>query len=104
MTTLADEIKFYIAGTGMVIVDWGDGSKKTCKPFPAEFWKCLTFHRKYSDASAHTITITGSNIIELEVCCKQLTALDVSKNTTLKDLRCDGNQLTTLDLSQNTAL
>ena len=34
----------------------------------------------------------------------QLTALDVSKNTSLTLLRCRDNQLTTLDLSKNTAL
>ena len=34
----------------------------------------------------------------------QLTALDVSKNTTLTKLYCKTNQLTTLDVSKNTAL
>ena len=34
----------------------------------------------------------------------QLTALDVSKNTTLTELHCNGNQLTKLDVSKNTAL
>ena len=34
----------------------------------------------------------------------QLTALDVSKNTTLTELHCSGNQLTKLDVSKNTAL
>jgi Leucine-rich repeat (LRR) protein len=34
----------------------------------------------------------------------QLTALDVSRNIALKDLRCYGNQLTALDVSNNTAL
>ena len=34
----------------------------------------------------------------------QLTSLDVSKNTALKELWCDGNQLISLDVSKNTAL
>ncbi len=34
----------------------------------------------------------------------QLTALDVSKNTALRDLLCDHNQLTALDVSKNTKL
>ena len=34
----------------------------------------------------------------------QLTALDVSQNTTLTSLHCNDNQLTALDVSQNTAL
>ena len=34
----------------------------------------------------------------------QLTSLDVSKNTALKELACHNNQLTSLDVSKNTAL
>ncbi|MDR3235754.1 MAG: hypothetical protein LBT48_03390, partial [Prevotellaceae bacterium] len=34
----------------------------------------------------------------------QLTALDVSKNTALRVLRCGGNELPTLDVSKNAAL
>ena len=34
----------------------------------------------------------------------QLTSLDLSKNTELTMLYCNGNQLTSLDLSKNTAL
>ena len=34
----------------------------------------------------------------------QLTSLDVSKNTALTELSCEGNQLTSLDVSKNTAL
>ena len=34
----------------------------------------------------------------------QLTSIDISKNTALKQLVCDQNQLTSLDVSKNTAL
>ena len=36
--------------------------------------------------------------------CKQLTSLDVSKNTALTELDCSDNQLTSLDVSHNPAL
>jgi len=36
--------------------------------------------------------------------CGKITKLDVSKNTALKQLYCDGNQLTSLDVSKNTNL
>ena len=40
------------------------------------------------------------------MCCyeNQLTSLDVSNDTALKELYCDENSLTNLDLSTNTAL
>ena len=41
---------------------------------------------------------------ELYCYINQLTKLDVSKNTELTELDCYGNQLTTLDVSENTAL
>ena len=55
-------------------------------------------------------TVLGSeiklygNITGLHCGYNQLTALDVSNNTALKELNCWGNQLTALDVSKNTAL
>ena len=43
-------------------------------------------------------------LIKLNCENNQLTTLDVSKNTALKELNCGFNQLTTLDVSKNTAL
>lgn len=52
-------------------------------------------------------TLDVSNNTKLrELCCgsNRLTRLDVSKNIALERLRCFGNQLTSLDVSKNTAL
>ena len=56
-------------------------------------------------ADASTMTVYGDLMVF--DCSKNgtnLTALDLSENTQLKDLSCLYNQLTTLDISQNTQL
>ena len=56
------------------------------------------------ELTSQTVTITGDVTI-LDCSGNQLTALDVSKNTTaLTSLGCAYNQLTALDVSQNIAL
>ena len=45
-----------------------------------------------------------TNLYWLYCSYNQVTALDISKNTALEDLRCDNNQLTALDVTKNTAL
>lgn len=42
--------------------------------------------------------------LEKLTCSSGITSLDVSKNTALKELRCDNGELTSLDVSKNTAL
>ena len=49
------------------------------------------------------ITVYGA-ITYFNCVDKQLTKLDVSKNTAMTRLDCDGNQLTALDVSKNVAL
>jgi len=53
---------------------------------------------------SQTVKIYGTDITLLYCANNQLTALDVSKNITLKELVCSYNQLTTIDISKNTAL
>ena len=70
------ELLFWIAGSGIVLIDWGDGS-------PEEKSK-LTKNSKhychsYTDTSARTITITSKNITYLECRKCQLSNLDASK-------------------------
>jgi len=43
-------------------------------------------------------------LIELDCGSNQLTSLDVSKNTKLRELKCGYNKLTSLDVSKNTHL
>ena len=62
-------------------------------------------HRKTYTAAETTITIYGN--VGRFYCgynYGNLTALDVSRNTELKELYCFDNQISTLDLSKNTAL
>jgi len=46
----------------------------------------------------------NTSLISLDCGSNSLTDLDVSRNTALVTLHCHGNQLTSLDLSENTAL
>jgi hypothetical protein len=128
MTTSSDNVKIYLAGSGTVTIDWGDGSEIVTSALKE--YKSRWFHIKneysygYTSESSRTITITGENIthigcngkltnldvsqnteltyLECRFC--QLTSLDVSKNTKLSRLICQGNQLTSLDVSNNTVL
>ena len=53
--------------------------------------------------TSQTVTITGY-VTVLYCNYNQLTTLDVSQNTGLRELLCNDNQLTALDVSKNTAL
>jgi len=103
-TATSDQPSFYIlmAGTGAVTFDWGDGSRET-RTFSGDS-SIEYFQHYYSDNSARTITIKAKSITLLDCSGKQLTNLDVSKNSTLTSLSCDDNRLTNLDVSINTAL
>ena len=109
MTSEASELRFDIAGTGKMLIDWGDG-------MPHEIHTLSSHSKPYTYEYAHianrTIRIIGDNITSLD--CNynhnpnhynnQLTTLDVSKSTALTYLNCSYNQLTSLDVSKNTAL
>lgn len=92
-TTKADVI-FGISGKSRVIVDWGDGVVETN----------TVFRHTYTDgAQSHDIKFYGSADAFLALHCgdNQLTSIDVSMSTALRDLNCYKNQLTTLDVSKN---
>ena len=60
---------------------------------------CRPEYNSYTPGhSWHLYNSNGGEIIGL------LTTLDLSKNTKLKTLKCDGNQLSNLEVSHNTAL
>jgi len=94
-------ITFLLAGSGVVTVDWGDGSEKVRLTLNENG---VEFVHKYSVASIRTITIIGDNIVELDCSGIGLTNLDVRRATALKWLDCSDNQLTDLNVSRNTAL
>ena len=106
MTTSANNISFWLKGSGTATVDWGDGSeKKTVKiVFTNDDELPPRISRRYSDKTPRTITITGKNITGLVCTNNQLNALNVSQNTALTYLNCWNNLITELDVSQNTAL
>jgi hypothetical protein len=102
MTTKASEVIIYVTGAENITIDWGDGKKSNAKDAFSEN-NSFTFSHNYSGTTAYNIVITG-NIKGLSCSDNQLTALDVSRSTTLINLFCNRNQLTSLDISRNTAL
>jgi hypothetical protein len=108
-TEKSGDVTIYIAGSGAMMIDWGDGTPGemfTLTDYNLENWmsKEYIYVHDFSNTSAHTITITGKNITHLRCSNEQLTNLDVSKNPALRDLDCNNNQLTGLDMRKNTVL
>ena len=110
MTTAKEgEVTISLAGSGMIIIDWGDGTPRETElisPLDRDgmLWNYHSTSHNYSGTSARTITITGENITLLGCWHNELTELNVSKNSALTRLGCDNNQLTKLDVSKNIAL
>jgi len=123
MTVEIDGLCFmWLYGTGIAMVDFGDGTEIISLPIDEEKGAC--FSRDYPNSATRTITVCGDNITKLQcpsgltsldasnnseleslLCaCNQLTSLDVSKNIALKSLFCEHNELTSLDISKNSAL
>jgi Leucine-rich repeat (LRR) protein len=100
MTTSNDEVRFVLNGSGTATVDWGNGSEKKT----LEISEYTDFSREFSNTNSRTVTISGMNISYFGCIWGGLTELDVSGNTTLKELSLKVNQLTRLDLLKNTAL
>ena len=103
------EVRFYLSGSGTATVDWGDGSDRTTR----EISRAGTRFSKTYAPGRYTITITGDDIIGLEIGRYEgwvaiggelLTSLDVSRNTALEQLSVRNTPLTSLDVSRNTAL
>jgi len=99
MTTApkTEKVKIGLAGSGNITIDWGDGKSENYT-FSSDY---LWIEHTYSDGSAHTITIIGKNIKEMDCSSNNLISLDVSKYTKLKILHCINNKLTNLDISKN---
>ena len=103
MTTSEYEVLIYLGGYEEATIDWGDGKRETF---------ILTgsgindeFRHDYSkNTTTKIISIVGVNILLLNCENNQITSLDVSKYTKLRNLICSINKLTSLDISKNTAL
>jgi hypothetical protein len=123
---------FHLAGSGNVLIDWGDGTEKTFMEL--EYLSELQFRyddpsyliqHEFSEGSGtKTITITGRvegvniknlgatalDVVEmptlmiLDCSDNNLTVLDLGGNYSLMDLDCSNNSLVVLDTSQNPVL
>ena len=103
MTTSGFGASFELKGIGSAVIDWGDGTPNDTITLS----DCLggTYHsRTYADTTSRSITIVGDSITYLSSVVNKLTALDVSKNSSLKTLICYMNDLTVLDVGENMAL
>ena len=100
-TESGGDFPFSLAGSGIATVDWGDGSEKNTLTLNEDG---VLFEHNYKIAKVHSIIVKGDNIISLDCSDNQLTSLDVSKNTALKELHCSYNQLINLDLRKNIKL
>ena len=122
MTAESESQYFYLAGSGVATIDWGDNSEKVSLTLQ-EYGDGVLFRHTYPNQSIRTITINGDNITKfvlhnsatnldvsrcselkiLEVGWVELSSLDVSKNTELTVLICSG-KFESLNVSKNTAL
>ena len=104
----------FLAGSGQVTIDWGDGIAQTheLSPFDYEYYynngsvaSVNRYSHRYSNNSAYTVTITGKNVTYLGFDYNLLVMnIDVSGNKALTDFNCSNNRLTHLDVSKNSAL
>ena len=92
---------FYLTGSGVATVDWGDGSEKVMLTLNESG---VRFEHSYPNMSLRTVTINGDNITGFN--CPgsyDLISLDVSRCTELRTLSCDVMS-PNIDVSKNTAL
>ena len=94
-------VSFYLSGSGVATVDWGDGSERVSLTLNEDE---VRFEHTYPSATMRTILINGDNITGLRGSNIRLTSLDVSRNTALTSLMSVQGQFTSLDVSRNTAL
>ena len=99
-TAIGSAFSFTIAATAdntTIQVDWGNGSLIDCPIASSSSVVSGTL-------AGETIKIYGIGISYLNVESRNITSLDVTKNTALNVLWCYGNKLTTLDVTKNAAL
>ena len=113
LTVKSYDVWFYITGSGMATIDWGDGTEVETFTLSCDGTKHYAGkHRhSYSDNNSFRSIIITGNITKFTCSDNdpndsyfKLTRLDVSNNTALTYLNCSNNQLTNLDVSKNTAL
>ena len=108
MITNNNTFVIYMAGSGTITIDWGDGSSHETHvllEYNKDDWgEQYEYSHNYSTMASRSITVSGENIKHLYCDGNDLTNLDVSKNNKLTNLHCSKNQLTSLSVNKNTAL
>ena len=99
LITGADELRFSMSGTGTATIVWG-AQKETAELSEDEH---TSFILDIPDINSRTVTIYG-NIKGIECVWGEITAVDVSRNTSLQKLLISMSPLTGLDVSKNSAL
>jgi len=123
-------VQLLLGGSGTIDVDWGDGTQTFTYKIPDNY---LSINHWISGSAVSTVTITGDNIMYLEIVGsgladltidlnagislesfnfrndnnsrgRRLTSLDVGDCTALKTLYCYGAGLTALGVNNCTAL
>jgi len=131
MVTISQVVRFRMAGSGVVFIDWGDKSDVTVKRLDGNYLRDYISH-EYKNNQPHTITIRGfithlnlgnddffgfhlnrltslcvkdmKSLVELLCYQNALTQIDVSNNSNLQVLDIHGNRLKDIDLRNNKAL
>jgi len=98
----SDNMEITMGGSGILIIDWGDGTAKDVSRF-SEKVSIQDYKHNYSGKSSNVINIYGENIKNLNCSghsgYQEMSALDVSMCATLANLDCGYNQLTYLNVN-----
>lgn len=97
MVTAKSSVKFSVRGRGFVLINWGDGMRTSYQVKDSS--GSIEFIHSYSSSTPHTITLTSDSFINLVCENNQLTALDVTGNSSLTTLRCQDNLLKSLNVN-----
>jgi len=85
--------KVCLAGSGEIIIDWGDGTSVEMYTLSSDDNNMSAFTHSYACKIVHTINIIGENITHLLCNGIGLTSIDVSTNYVLEKLGCSDNKL-----------
>ena len=101
------DLEVALSAEGTVQVDWGDGNLETSGTISEyDGWTATTLTGTVKGEG--TVKIYGDNIIYFGCVSKidgpQVSSLDITNATALKELYANGNKLTSIDLTNNTEL
>ena len=101
------DLEVALSAEGTVQVDWGDGNLETSGTISEyDGWTATTLTGTVKGEG--TVKIYGDNIIYFGCVSKidgpQVSSLDITNATALKELYANGNKLTSINLTNNTEL